>query len=386
MPFPPRRNLRREIVVNRCRRSNLGFRISDCGFLKERHSEDRQRSHQSAIRKPQSEIGLSAFPAPVVITHERRPEGVAARFSRRFDMRVRLLMLTLVLAAARAEAADQKSLVDLLNRVPEVPATAAEAAKWFGKEGHLVNAALLALKADLEASKKVVETSSARDGANAQALAIQGMENVGIDVARMQKDPAYAKEMQEKLKKMSPAEQMAFVQKMTQPQRQASMQDVKAMAAETPAVDAAVEAAKGWSEMMHARVNTQIAERSETEKAVQRVAYKPIGIARPKIEFDSPGCDKSCDAQWRAYGEKLWPVVLDREADILQIRRTALQRDRAELLRLMQDGDRLLAPTQYGAGARSQVNRSWLTGYNQSLVGEIDQLIEQTQTAAKRAA
>lgn len=301
-------------------------------------------------------------------------------------MRARLLMMALVLAAARVDAADQKSLVDLLNRVPDVPATAQEAAKWFDKEGHLVQPGLLALRADLEAGKKVGEVSSSRDGANAQALAIQGMENVGIDVARMQRDPAYAKEMQEKLKKMSPAEQMAFVQKMTQPQRQASVQDVKAMAAETPAVDAAVEVAKGWNETQQARIKTHVAQWSETDKAAERVAYKPTSVARPKIEFDSPGCDKSCDAQWRAYGEKLWPVVLDREADILQIRRTALQRDRVELMRLMQDGDRLLTPTRYGAGARSQVNRTWLTGYHQSLLGEIDQLITQTETAAKRAA
>ncbi|HEY7284740.1 MAG TPA: hypothetical protein VH497_04800 [Vicinamibacterales bacterium] len=301
-------------------------------------------------------------------------------------MRARLLISLLALAVPSVAGADQKSLVDLLNRVPEAPATAQEAAKWFDKEGHLVHPGILALKADLEANKKVGEVSSAKDGANAQALAIQGMESVGIDVARMQKDPAYAKEMQEKLKKMSPAEQMAFVQKMTQPQRQSSLTDVKAMASETPAVDAAVDAAKGWNEAMQARIKTQIAERTETEKTAQRVAYKPIAMARPKIEFDSPGCDKSCDAQWRAYGEKLWPVVLDREADILQIRRTALQRDRADLTRLMQDGDRLLAPTQYGAGAKSQVNRTWLTGYHQSLIGEIDQLIEQTQTAAKRAA
>jgi hypothetical protein len=301
-------------------------------------------------------------------------------------MRVPVLISMLALAVPSVAGADQKSLVDLLSRVPEVPATAEDAAKWFDKEGHLVHPGILALKADLEASKKVGEASSTRDGANAQALAVRGMENVGIDVARMQKDPAYAKEMQDKIKKMSPAEQMAFVQKMTQPQRQASLENVKAMASETPAVDAAVDAAKGWNETMQARVKVQIAERSETDKAVQRVAYKPLGIAKPKMEFDSPGCDKSCDAHWRAYGEKLWPVVLDREADILQIRRTALQRDRSGLARLMQDGDRLLAPTQYGAGAKSQVNRSWVTGYHQSLLGEIDQLIEQTQTAAKRAA
>jgi hypothetical protein len=301
-------------------------------------------------------------------------------------MRVPVLISVLALAVPSVAGADQKSLVDLLSRVPEAPATAQDAAKWFDKEGHLVHPGILALKADLAAGKKVGEASSTRDGANAQALAVQGMENVGIDVARMQKDPAYAKEMQDTIKKMSPAEQMAFVQKMTQPQRQASLENVKAMASETPAVDAAVDAAKGWNETMQARIKTQIADRSETDKAVQRVAYKPVGIAKPKMEFDSPGCDKSCDAQWRAYGEKLWPVVLEREADILQIRRTALQRDRTELARLMQDGDRLLAPTQYGAGAKSQVNRTWVTGYHQSLLGEIDQLIEQTQTAAKRAA
>ncbi len=74
-------------------------------------------------------------------------------------------------------------------------------------EGHLVHPGILALKADLEANKKVGEASTARDGANAQALSIQGMENVGIDVARMQRDPGYPKEMQAKIKKLSPQEQ-----------------------------------------------------------------------------------------------------------------------------------------------------------------------------------
>jgi hypothetical protein len=299
-------------------------------------------------------------------------------------MRARLLTVLLVVLAPSVEAAEPKSLVELLNRVPEPPATAQEAAKWFDNEGHLVHLGILALKADLEANKKAGEASSARDGANAQALTMQGMEHVGIDIARMQRDPGYAKEMQDQIKKMSPQEQMAFVQKMTQPQRLASLQDVRAMASEAPAVDAAVDVARGWTDVQQGRLKTRLAQSAETEKTVQHVAYTPAGIAKPKIEFDSIGCDKSCGAQWRAYGEKLWPVVLEREADILQIRRAALQRDRAELTRLMQEGDRLLAPTRYGAGAKSEVNRTWLTGYHLSLIGEIEQLIDQTQTAAKR--
>jgi hypothetical protein len=295
------------------------------------------------------------------------------------------MFLVAALVAPAVQAADQRSLVDLLNRVPEVPATPQDAVKWFDKDGKLVHPVLLALKADLESAKHANDGASNKDAAAATSVTVQGLENVGIDVARMKSDPAYVKELQERLKRMSPQEQMAFTQKMMQPQNQASVHEVRAMANESPAVGAAVDVAQTWNDRQQSRHTAHAALWKETEQSIKS-AQKPFGLTKPTIEYDSPGCEQACLAQWHAYGEKLWPLVLARETTTLDTWRTALQKDRASLSALLQEGDRLLAPTQYGAAAQSRTDRTWINGYYTGLLAEIERCLDETESTARRSA
>jgi hypothetical protein len=84
--------------------------------------------------------------------------------------------------------------------------------------------------------------------------------------------------------------------------------------------------------------------------------------------MDSVGCDNPHQAQWKAYREKLWPFMLARETEILQGRRTARQRVRTALSSLIQEGDKQLIATHYGA-AKSQINRLSIAGYHEVLLG-----------------
>ena len=59
--------------------------------------------------------------------------------------------------SALAAAPDSPtSVVDLLNRLPKLPATAEEAGTWFARDGKLAHPGLIALKADIEAHRKTV--------------------------------------------------------------------------------------------------------------------------------------------------------------------------------------------------------------------------------------
>lgn len=101
--------------------------------------------------------------------------------------------------------------------------------------------------------------------------------------------------------------------------------------------------------------------------------------------IDSIGCDNPRQVQWKAYGENLWPFMLARETEILQGRRTARQRVRTTLSSLIQEGDKQVIATHYGA-AKSRINRLLIAGYHEVLLGEVGALIDQTETETKRTA
>ena len=69
-------------------------------------------------------------------------------------MRVSVLCLVMAIVGSSSEAAEPRSVVELFNRVPELPATAEEAVRWFDQSGTLIHPGLLALKADIEAGKQ----------------------------------------------------------------------------------------------------------------------------------------------------------------------------------------------------------------------------------------
>ncbi len=246
------------------------------------------------------------------------------------------------------------------------------------------------MKADIQTNRQLAEmvlkSAQLSGGVMSMTPATQGMADVAIDVERMKRDPVYAKEIQQKVQKMSPQEQMAFSKKLMEPQNQAAQQDVQAMTQETPAVQAAVDAVTNWPQQQMARASANAAIAREMDQLAQRAVQKPFPIQRPSMDYDSIACDDYCQGQWKVYGEKLWPLVLARETDILLGRRAALQRDRENLLGVIQEGNQHLMATQYGAAARSESNRVSIVGYHQGLLGEVDRLIDQTETAAKRAA
>jgi hypothetical protein len=246
---------------------------------------------------------------------------------------------------------------------------------------------MLALKADIDSNRQAGRiTAQSAGSAASTAPMIQGMENAGIDVARMQRDPAYQKEMQQRIQQMSPQEQMAFMNKMMQPHMQASTKDVKAMGQESPAIQAAAEAARTFPQRQSAWLTGPRQSFIEDfELVLQRVTQKPFGLEKPKIEYDSIGCDNACLAQWKIYGDKLWPLVLARETDILQGRRAVLQRYKAAASGMIKEGDTHLTASRFGNAAGSQVNRGSIALYHEGLLGEVSGLIDQTEIAAKRA-
>ena len=116
-----------------------------------------------------------------------------------------------IVASSALHAAPAQGLADLLGRLPEPPTTAEEATRWIDKSGALQHAGLIALKAEVETHRRATQAilqaavpAQQSQAAMQQADLAKGMANVGIDMQRMQSDPAYAQTMQARMKSMTP--------------------------------------------------------------------------------------------------------------------------------------------------------------------------------------
>ena len=309
-----------------------------------------------------------------------------------------LSALLALCAAAAAHAADSPSSVAaLLARVPDLPATAEEAARWVDKNGSLVHPGLLALRRDIEAHQEAIgqiQKSAAMRHQAQSAIATEdlgkGMADVGIDMARMQSDPAYAKEVQDRMRKMSPQELMAMSQKMSQPLNQDKRYQnaAKAMVDDAPAVIAAAEAGEAYSGAQMTRLKAHLAVWQEADEAISRVMKKPlaVGMAKPAMEWENIGCNAGCQAQWEAYAAKTLPLMIARDTEVLRIRRAALQRQRAAVTDEIKTADKHLAASQFGALSQSQVNQMKIVAYDGAAIAEISQLVDRIGDSVKSAA
>lgn len=279
-----------------------------------------------------------------------------------------------------AWAAEPKSLVDLLSRVPEIPANAQDAATWFTPEagkpgpGKLTHPDLLGLRGDLAASKGF--SGSLRQMA-AKTLSEdptkKGLNESGIDAARLQRDATYQAELQKKMERMSTQEKMAFAQKLMQAQLQATQQDARAMGLEPAEVEAAAEAATNYTVNYSTWLTGPLTTfTQEWEQVAHQLGQKPLVGKKPNRDWDSIGCEATCQKEWQAYAHEIWPQVLSREADILKARRAVLQRYKAAVKERVQEGQLSLAPAGYGAAAQSQTNRATLATYHEQLLGDIE--------------
>lgn len=306
--------------------------------------------------------------------------------------------LAVILAVPGARAGDAPpSIAQLFQRVPDLPTTAEEAATWVDKTGRLVHPGLLALKADIAAHQRAMEQvqlATAQDHQAQGAVMVEdlntGLANVGIDMARMQRDPAYAQEVQDRMRKMSPQELMAMSQKMNAPLNADPRfrNQAQAMVDDAPAVRAAAEAGRAYSEGQPARLQSHQKLWREAADAAAKLRQKPLQakLAKPKMEWENIGCDTGCRAAWESYAAALLPLMIARDTEVLRLHRTTLQRHRAGVAEGLKTADRHLVASQYGAASRSQANRGSIAGYDAAALGEISFLVERITDSVKSAA
>lgn len=306
--------------------------------------------------------------------------------------------LAAVFAVTGARAADAPpSIATLFQRVPDLPATAEEAATWVDKSGRLVHPGLLALKADIAAHQRAMEQvqlATAQDhqaqGAVVTENMNKGLAHVGIDMARMQRDPAYAKEVQDRMRQMSPQELMAMSQQMNAPLNADPRfkNQAQAMVEDAPAVRAAAEAGRAYSDGQLARLQSNQKLWQDADAAAAKLRQKPlqVGVAKPKMAWENIGCDAGCRAAWDGYASAMLPLMIARDTEALRVHRATLQRHRTMVAADLKTADKHLVASQYGAASRSQAHRAWIAGYDGAAIGEISFLVDRITDSVKTAA
>lgn len=308
-----------------------------------------------------------------------------------------LLLVALATLGAGAQAQAPDSVAALLKALPELPASAEQAATWVDKTGRIVHPALLQLQAAIATHQQAMQRIAAAQGRTnvdqgqvATNNLLRGLQDVGIDLQRMQTDPAYAQQVQDRMRRMTPAEQMAMAQRMSQPLNNDPrfVNQAAAMEKDKPAARAAAEAGLAYTQQQPQRFERHAALWAETENAVQRVRARKLTVDMPKpaMEWDNPGCDKRCQAQWDAYAAKMLPWMIARESEVLALRRAAVQRQRAAVAPDITTAERHLQATEFSLASTSQVNQGYIVGYDGAAIAEIQGLLDRTIEAVQRAA
>lgn len=307
------------------------------------------------------------------------------------------LAATFLFAQNAHAAGAPPSIASLFQRVPDLPQTAQEAATWVDRSGQLVHPGLLALKADLAAHQRFIEGVQLKAGERhvAQGAVVtenlaKGMADVGIDMARMQRDPAYAQQVQERMRKMSPQELMAMSQKMNQPLQQDTryQNPASAMVEDAPVNRAAAEAGAAYAQGQIDRMNAHHAAWRETEEAAERIRRQPLKapLPKPAMAWENIGCDAACRGQWDAYAAKVLPLMIARDTEVLRLQRAALQRQKSSVAAELKVADRHLVAAQYGAQSISQAHQASIVAYDGAALAEIGQLVERITESVRRAA
>lgn len=306
------------------------------------------------------------------------------------------MVLAVVAGGARADDVPS-SVLALFNRLPELPTTAQEATRWIDKQGKVVHPGLLALQADVKAHQQAMDRLGAAAGERGKAQGAvvvadlgQGMANVGIDMARLQRDPAHAQQVQERLRKLSPQEAVVLSQRMSQPMNQdPRLQNAaRTMVDDVPAVRAAAAAGEAYSHAQLARLKAQEAIWREAEAAADAIRHKPLNVpaSKPAMAWENIGCEAPCRAQWDAYASKALPLMIARDTEILLARRTAVQRQRAALAEGIKVADSHLVATRYGAASQSQVHQTKIVGYDGAAIGDLVYLVNRISDSVRSAA
>ena len=296
-----------------------------------------------------------------------------------------------------AAAPEPVPLTALLQRLPVLPTTAAEAAQWFDGQGQLMHPGMLALRADIRLHQRALEPLGAALGEQGRAQGLrtaanlsQGMASAGIDMERLQRDPAYAREVQARLQQMSPQQMLALSAAMSRPgnadpgQRNAAADSQ----ADPPAVRAAAQAGQAYLQATAARSQTHAELLRERDREVATLMQRPLKVptARPATVWDDPACEPGCRAQWQRRAQQLQPLMQARAAEVLRVHQATLDRQRALLAAEVQVADAHLRAAGYGAASHSGVNQQAISAYDGAVIGELLRLWDETRIAASEAA
>lgn len=310
--------------------------------------------------------------------------------------RTLLAAVCLVPTAATSAAAQQMpAVLDLFNALPQPPATAEAAATWFDAKGALVQPALVDVKARVGLLTKGLETRRADAGRAAVSQSQhtvaglgQGMANAGIDMARMQSDPAYAAQMQAKLKSMTPQQLMALATTMSTPSAGPGPDNPAwAAAHDNDAAKAAADVAMRYTTAMSDRIAARAAVWTTSDAAVAKLAASPVKVGMKKpAQQDGEGCDKPCFAALQAYAAAARAVMVARDTQMLAARRLDFDKARAAAAPVVREADVHLKATRFGDGSTSEHNKSLILGLGELALGEVQELVIRLEQIAEEGA
>lgn len=284
----------------------------------------------------------------------------------------------LMLASA---ASAQQSLQSLHARVPAPPATTAAAPAW------LASPELATLHKQIKDQRAFVEKLMTT--ASASALPSAGQTGGGIDFQRAQRDPEYANEIKAKIAAMTPDEQRKLGMQMAQAQSQGALRDVKAMAADSDAVQTAAEHYPDYQvKQMNGGITAQY---TAVAKIQQDVSTRSMQISdKASKALKCSDGEGSCSAADQAADKATLraaynQIVADYDKALPAI---GAQVEAARKARLadIAAAQRDLGAAQYGAAAQSNTNRQLLATYHNTVLNEIEQLLVLSEDAAKWAA
>jgi len=299
-----------------------------------------------------------------------------------------VLALGATLFAPVSVAAEQpQSVLQLFNRIPKTPATVQEADQMVN--GNQQIPAVVTLKADLEAHASAVEEIFGVADAKIQARIGGGSTPAavaGIDMARMQTDKAYAKEMEAKMKTMSPQELMAMSAAMAQGMCTRGSVAVY----DPPEVKAAAEAGQALMDPEQQAAQTATYQRrwAEVEKKVAAVNEEfAAKFPKMRLSCDGEGGGRpECQAERARYAAEMMPLLVARDAEILRVEAAALEDERTALAAQVRTADQHLLAAQYGAASQELGNPANILFLDQHMVNEIQVLATKLEDVVKRAA
>jgi hypothetical protein len=157
-----------------------------------------------------------------------------------------------------------------------------------------------------------------------------------------------------------------------------------------PAVKAAAEAGQALMqpEQQAARMAAQQRRWAEAGKKVAAVNEK-FAARFPKMQLscDGEGGGRpECQAERARYAAAMMPLLLARDAEVLQVEGAALEEERAALAAQVRSADQHLLAAQYGAASQELGNPTHIAFLDQIIVNDIKVLASKLEEVAKRAA